>query len=115
MSRFFTFSQNNSGGVFDVNKETGIGEYVIVEAADYNEANARAESIGLYFDGVAGDMDCECCGDRWYSQWSDDKGNDVPSIYDTPVEESEPTIFRRGAYVHYLDGSFKYLSCKEKE
>lgn len=61
---FFTFNQNNSGGHFHECKHDGICEYVIIEAHDAKEANARAEEIGLYFDGVETESDCECCGDR---------------------------------------------------
>ena len=58
---FFTFYQNNSGGVFD-----GPAHYVIVEASDAEEAATRAETVGVYFNGVEDGLDCECCGDRWF-------------------------------------------------
>lgn len=57
---FYRFSQNNSGGFF-------VGPQVlIVEAASTEEAEARAVAAGVYFDGVAAERDCECCGDRWF-------------------------------------------------
>ncbi|GAA1064693.1 DUF7296 family protein [Streptomyces asiaticus] len=102
---FFTFNQNNSGGGFDFDEARGITEYVIVEADTADEANERAESIGLYFDG---DGDCPCCGDRWYAQWSNDRGREVPSIYDEPVETATALIKWMGdnpdVFVHYADG-----------
>lgn len=63
-TRFYCFDQNNSGGGFDT-----IGENVIVEAHNADEANRIAESVGVYFDGMEDGeyVDCECCGDRWYA------------------------------------------------
>ena len=59
---FFTYCQNNSGGVFDQNETVDV--YTIVEADSADEADRRAEAIGIYFDGCEKDIDCECCGDR---------------------------------------------------
>ena len=59
---FYYFNQNNSGGGFDLKAEA-----VIVEANSADEANTIAQTVGVYFDGVAIDEDCECCGDRWYA------------------------------------------------
>lgn len=99
---FFTYHQNNSGGSFVFDEQRGIGCYVIVEAEDYKQANRIAEDIGLYFNGCENDIDCDCCGDRWYEQYTG-KGDEVPSIYGIPIEESKqcgkPTV-----YVHYLNG-----------
>lgn len=63
-TKYYKFWQNNSGGYFVNNDD--VREYVIIEALDENHANSIAEDIGIYFDGVAYGMDCECCGDRWY-------------------------------------------------
>lgn len=77
-ARFFTFDQNNSGGYF-----TGPAIDVVVEARTADEANARAEDLGLYFDGAG---DCiECCGYRWSEQYDDDDGTEVPSKYGEPI------------------------------
>ena len=76
-ARFFTFDQNNSGGYF-----TGPAIDVVVEARTADEANARAEQLGLYFDGAG---DCNCCGQRWYAQYDDDDGDEVPSKYGAPI------------------------------
>lgn len=100
---FYMYSQNNSGGSFS--ESYGIAEYVIVEADSAGAADARAESIGLYFDG---DGDCSCCGDRWSTQYGD--GDAVPSIYGTPLIDGYKYESRYGAwtdpigYVHYANG-----------
>ncbi len=62
---WYHYRQNNSGGRFFV--EDGISVNVYVEADNAAAADYRAQSIGLYFDGVYEGLDCECCGDRWYS------------------------------------------------
>lgn len=102
---FFHYSQNNSGGFFQVIPAAGISQHVIVEARDAKDADERAEGIGLYFDGSG---DCECCGTRWssLSDWSTREGTSEPMIWDTPAEryrtgwsECRPAVF-----VHYLDG-----------
>jgi len=64
--RFFEFSQNNSGRSFKTNEAEGIGSRVYIEARTANEANEKAERIGIYFDGVDVGRDCACCGDRWF-------------------------------------------------
>ena len=121
MGKFFTFSQNNSGGGFDHDEKAGIGHYVIVEAKDAEDANRRAESIGLYFNGVSDDRDCECCGDRWYEQ-SNDEGSDSPMIYDQDVSSGQymPSWLAWGldSYIHYMDGRIevvKELNPKNKD
>jgi hypothetical protein len=107
-SKFFTYNQNNSGGHFVINKERGIGEYVIVEAMNSNDADARAESIGLYFNGVEDGMDCGCCGDRWYSPYDD--GSEEPLIYGQSPEDyknGDNWSKNKTIAVHYLDGGVK--------
>lgn len=105
---FWHFSQNNSGGRFDFNIKSGITHHVVIEADNVNDANRRAEAIGIYFDGCDNDMDCPCCGDRWYKQSYFDKGDNEPLVYSKPV--SNYTSFRwmeegKEICVHYKDGS----------
>jgi hypothetical protein len=111
MNKFFTFDQNNPGGSFDYDLEAGISSTVIIEAADYEQANDRAEEIGLYFDGCYNDIDCECCGDRWCRAWDED-GKDKPSIYDTDVYEAKASFFRNIVFIHYLDGKIEKVKLK---
>lgn len=109
---FFMFSQNNSGGSFHEDSSVGLGPYVIVEAQDEHHANLRAEGIGIYFNGCDSGQDCSCCGDRWSSTYG--KGDEVPSVYGTPVEDMEKGWYRDSVYVHYLNGEMKKIDFKEK-
>ncbi|QOI66938.1 hypothetical protein SEA_GARDENSTATE_26 [Microbacterium phage GardenState] len=108
---FHTFDQNNSGGSFDVDPERGIASVVIIEADSAEEANARAEDIGLYFDDSY-DIDCDCCGTRWSAAWGD--GDDVPTVYG--VERSPGDSGGRGwrwtspeGFIHYADGRIEAI------
>ena len=100
---FYHFDQNNSGGRF--HNDDRVCNHVIIEARYASEANSRAEGLGIYFDGVENDIDCPCCGDRWYQAWG--QGEDEPQIHgehpatrdDWFVEPGE--VFCR---VFYLDG-----------
>jgi hypothetical protein len=110
-TKFFAFRQNNSGGSFDHKPAEGIGIVVWVEAVDEAHANARAELIGLYFDGCRNGMDCSCCGDRWSEAYSRD-GSDRPELYGVAwraVDEGEePTLdWNIPSYIHRMDGGFK--------
>jgi hypothetical protein len=110
---FYEFMQNNSGGMFDFYENQGITQHVIVEAASSDEANDRAEDIGLYFDGCYNNMDCSCCGDRWYRQWTDE-GYDEPKVFGTPVADYTARYTwnefpeDKTVSVHYLDGRVEW-------
>jgi hypothetical protein len=97
---FFQYTQNNSGGHFDV--DSNVAHFVIIEADSAREANERASEIGLYFDGEG---DCDCCGNRWHEAFSDEDGDSVPSIYGDHVETFES--YSRGdiAIVHFACGT----------
>lgn len=102
--RYFHFSQNNSGGSFEVGDK--VAHHVIIQAHSAVEANARATDIGIYFNGCDIGMDCPCCGDRWSETW--DKGDETPLIYgeapatynDISTKPGEPMC-----HVYHLDGS----------
>lgn len=82
---FFTYTQNNSGGSFIQDHRSGV--YVIVEADTLEEANVIAgEKAGVYFNGVADGIDCECCGDRWDKPYTNE-GDDNPSIYGESISK----------------------------
>jgi hypothetical protein len=107
-TKFYTFHQNNSGGSF-------YGPvYVIIEARNVEEANSLAESkANVYFDSS---QDCSCCGSRWDSLGSYGKGEEVPYIYDTPLEKYKE-IWASSDYsakVYFFDGSTKYYKLDRK-
>lgn len=103
---FYTFGQNNSGGIFTLDEKSGLTHYVIVEAKTPDEASARAQDAGIYFNGVCAGMDCGCCGDRWSEPW--DEGTPEPMVYETKVGEfSSMSVWMpegKEICVHYLDG-----------
>ena len=109
---FFTYNQNNSGGEFIFDKDRGITHFVIVEADSPQDADDRAEKIGLYFDGYG---DCPCCGYRWYSQFSSEEGDEEPSIYGRHprdfVEKKKVVWMDEGfeVAVHHKDGKIEWF------
>lgn len=104
---FFHYSQNNSGGTFTFDEANGITHHVVIEAIDANKANAKAEEIGIYFDGCDSGTDCSCCGDRWNPVGSND-GDESPMVYGTSVDRAIDghTWMKEGMEicVHYLNG-----------
>lgn len=113
---WFTFNQNNSGGSFVFDEDSGITHYVIIEARDYKDANHRAEDIGIYFDGCSNNMDCSCCGDRWYPAWDGYKGSEFPAIYDKNIREDNGYRSKYPGWmkenmeiaIHPIDGSIEW-------
>jgi hypothetical protein len=88
--KWFTFHQNNSGGQYEVNHDVDV--FVIIQAHNAAEANALAERIGIYFNGVDEERDCECCGDRWSATYYKDRGTDEPEIYGERVPWSSDSV-----------------------
>jgi hypothetical protein len=115
---FFHFSQNNSGGSFVYDYERGLTHQVVIEADNAKQANLQAELIGIYFDGCAKDRDCNCCGDRWYAQYSDADGTPEPTVYGAVLGVRKIDRFRskgwmdpgRETVVHFADGTRKWYN-----
>ena len=107
-TKFYTYEQKNSGGYYSNFEEEGIAEYLIIEALDDIHANARAEDIGIYFDGRKNGKDCTCCGDRWVKVEEED-GDDVPSISGQPLDARVKSNFNEFCFVHYLDGNIEKI------
>lgn len=111
--KFFSYRQNNSGGHMVVSDN--IGELVVVEAKNAEDADRRAKKIGLYFDGRG---DCPCCGCRWTSaEFYEQKGTDKPedgygkNVGDLVVG-TDGNYFTRNVRIHYLDGNVARISVK---
>lgn len=94
---YFEFSQNNSGGGWQIDHDAGISEVVFVQASSASEANEKAKAVGIYFDGVSTGQDCSCCGNRWSECWEFDEGNE-----DAPV--ASKVSKDKVAFVHHSDG-----------
>jgi hypothetical protein len=110
MSKFFTFNQNNTRGIYDI---TGwLAHHVIVEADNVREANEIAKGIGIYFEGCESGNDCSCCGDRWYSQWDEEDGTEEPEIYGKPAKKFRPWLRPCEYRIHYKDGKVESGICK---
>lgn len=75
---YYEFRQNNSGGSFIIDDKLDVT--VWIEAETSSEAEKKALSIGIYFDGIESGRDCPCCGDRWSSPWYRDPKESVEEI-----------------------------------
>jgi hypothetical protein len=109
---FFHFHQNNTFGKFIEDESKGIGSDVIIEADSASEANSRALSIGIYFDGCASGDDCPCCGDRW-SRVDEYEATEKPEIYGGTISELRKSSYRKEVFVHYKDGTFSRFELAE--
>ena len=88
---------------------------LVGEAGSADEANTKAEDVGIYFDDEYA-MDCPCCGTRWDRAWRED-GEAEPLIYGQPVAEYECMWTPKGkayAYVYYANGEKVPYLGKEK-
>jgi len=107
--KWYVYYQNNSGGSFTHDAGRGIGIEVAIEAPTGRVADARAEDIGLYFDGAG---DCSCCGDRWISKeacWTEEDAEaDGYYILDTaPVKGTDLSgWWAIPSYAHPYNGPF---------
>lgn len=79
-TKYYLFDQNNSGGMLKVTKV--LDEYVLIEALNAEHANQLAETIGIYFGGVAKDIDCPCCGDRWDAVKDHESYESLPDFFE---------------------------------
>ena len=102
MSKFYTSSQNNSGGYFMLNEAAGIGHYVIIEANSPQQAKNRLAEITEGFTEY-----CECCGERWMDYFDEEDGMEVPMVYNESAEDFIKSKSGRIVYIHRLDGSIE--------
>ena len=103
---YYTYRQNNSGGHFITDDK--VCGFVVIQAHDEKDADRRAQNIGIYFDGVAGGWDCDCCGDRWSNAWQD--GTEQPELYGKHPADYDDSFTKNGEVfcrVYHLDKSIK--------
>jgi len=118
--KFFEFSQNNSGGSFEVNDK--LCYRLFIEADSRKDAIYMAEEMGVYFNGVDDGIDCPCCGNRWYT----------PDDIKFPLKYSEKKEFHNieeyaqhladhygwtspDARIFYKDGTVKEIFINKKK
>lgn len=97
--KFWTYYQNNSGGCNVVNDR--VAKFVFIEAESAEDADNRAEEIGIYFNGCETGRDCDCCGDRWdraYEQTAT-AADALRSVYDWCLDQDP------AAHVYTADGA----------
>jgi hypothetical protein len=105
---FYEYDQNNSGGDFYADEK--VQPKVIIEANSEAEAERIAvDDLGIYFNGVEDERDCECCGSRWSSY--------VYTVAETKEDLnsyiSDPT-YSYDTVVHFADGTKRYLIHKNQ-
>lgn len=99
--KWYELDQNNSGGYFIRNED--VRSTVLIQAISPEDAEARASSIISGYTSY-----CECCGERWHVWFNESDGKEVPSLYDTPIEEVQPNWFREDAVLYYFDGTKRF-------
>lgn len=108
---FYTYRQNLSGGRFDFFPERGISHLVVIEADSAEAADAKAEGLGIYFQGTQADIDCDCCGDRWYPAglWVlIDPATDEPMFDGYAIDFTAPYPKRSPLTIKWIDGPEGY-------
>ena len=103
-TKFFHYSQNNSGGYHVNDAENGICEDVIIEAKTAEESWQILSRIGSSVSGFW--SFCSCCGERWY-KCEDREGTWIPEIYGESLSAQVQSFFRNRCFVHYLNGEIK--------
>ena len=110
--KWFEFNQNNSGGWFVVDKN--LCERLYIQAESQAESIAIAETLGVYFNGVENEIDCGCCGDRWYTPIENKEQERIEEI-------AQDWAIRYGSWTtpacrfFYADGSVKEIFGERKD
>lgn len=112
--KFYTYRQTNSGGEFIVNEK--LSQFVIIEANSHVEANAKAEEVGIYFNGCITGEDCSCCGDRWEELDEYDIGTETPEIHGKkPSEYISYSPFNYEYRIHFVNGNIESGGIRKEE
>lgn len=83
--KFYEFTQNNSGGYFDVDEN--VSHRVIIEAETEEEAEEKFRPM---IENQSGS--CECCGERWWV-----------SAEEVELERYKTDGYSATFYTHYKD------------
>ena len=94
---WFTFRQ-----YFSFAKYMKPADYVVVEAESCEDANQKVLRHGVYFDGVAKGLDCDCCEDDRWSRVENSDGTDQPLIDGKPIVEHKPGWLEGGRRITAL-------------
>lgn len=92
ITKFYEFSQNNSGGYFDVDEN--VCSRVIIEAEDMRKAIFTFAPMI-----INQSPSCPCCGDRWYA--------DDP--WEVDLEAYKIDGYGVGVYSHYPDAKQRWM------
>ena len=105
-TKFFEFSQNNSGGFFDV--DDNVCHNVVIEANDKNHA------ISIFAPMIENQShSCPCCGDRWMPEYADEIDMKFDNNTFQSIEQYCQFIANRYGWtkpdyrIHFLDGTKK--------
>ncbi len=104
---FYLFRQQNVDGSYNWNRVHRTN--VIIEAASSVEANRKALSLGIYFNGVLEGKDCKTCGDRWEPIDLDNNCDESPKVFGIPIIVV-PTVMSEWAdtVIVYFGNSISY-------
>jgi hypothetical protein len=100
--KWYEYSQNNTGGTFIL--DDGVAKYVFIQATSPEEANTKAEEIGIYFYGVLDGRDCECCGDRWYKPYESSTEKEMDERIKNGFNSFFVSVGEPIAHKYYADG-----------
>lgn len=101
-TKFYTFSQNNSGGYFIENDD--VATYLIIEAQSEEEAVSKMQNITAEYSDF-----CICCGERW-SDYAIDSGTEKPLVFGKDVKKDNPVRSDSSStIIHYYDGTKEKL------
>lgn len=107
MGKFFTFTQNNSGGYNIINDV--VAKNLIIESENAEEAITEMFDITSSYSSY-----CGCCGERWNDLIDDEDGEDKPMVYDifydtnVPAEELDGQM-KQETIIYYSSGETRKL------
>ena len=97
-TKYYLYSQNNSGGYYEEDEKCGIGQTIAVEAVNDEDARIKINNIVEDFSSY-----CNCCGERWDTYSSDQTAENL----DGCIEFANRRKFYKEEvmYVHNMNGT----------